>query len=119
MRTWVLRIRAADRAVFAALVDGRKRVETRAGSASPRGYRDVQPGDTLLFLCGPQRLRRVVTRVTIYPSVEALLAAEDYRTILPNARGPADVASLYAAIPGYPERIARYGLVALLLAAPE
>ena len=116
MRTWVLRIRAADQAVFAALVDGRKRVETRAGSAAPRGYRHVQPGDTLLFLCGAQRLRRVVTRVTIYPSVEALLAAEDYRAILPDARSPADVAALYTGIPGYPERIARYGLIAMELA---
>ena len=47
MRTWVLRIRAVDRPIFDALVDGRKTIETRAGSPGARSYTAVQPGDTL------------------------------------------------------------------------
>jgi ASC-1-like (ASCH) protein len=118
MRTWVLRIRAADRPIFDALVDGRKTIETRAGSPGARSYNPGQPGDTLLFLCGPARLRRTVTRVAIYPSPEALAAHEDVRRVLPWLTSAADLAALYESFPGYPERIARHGLVAMELAPP-
>ena len=79
----------------------------------------ARPGDTILFLCGPARLRRRVLRVARYPSVAALLAGEDFRRIAPWLADPADLATLYAGFAGYPERIARYGLVALDLAPPD
>ena len=116
MRTWVLRIRAADRPIFDALVDGRKTIETRAGATGARSYTRAQPGDTLLFLCGPARLRRTVTRVAIYPSPAALAADEDVRRVLPWITSAADLAALYESFPGYPARIARHGLVAMELA---
>jgi ASC-1-like (ASCH) protein len=119
MRTWVLRIRAADRPIFDALVDGRKTIETRAGSPGARSYTGVQPGDTLLFLCGPARLRRTVTRVAIYPSVAALAAHEDHRRVMPWLAHAAEMAAVYESFPGYTERIARHGLVAMELAPPE
>jgi ASC-1-like (ASCH) protein len=118
MRTWVLRIRTADRPIFDALADGRKTIETRAGSPGARSYTRVQPGDTLLFLCGPARLRRTVTRVAIYPSAAALAAHEDVRRVLPWLIGAADLAALYESFPGYSERIACHGLVAMELAPP-
>ena len=118
MRTWVLRIRAADARIFEALAGGQKAVETRAGSASSRSYTHVAPGDTILFLCGSRRLRRQVGRVAIYPSVEALIAHEDFRRIAPWLATAADLDALYASFPGYPQRIARYGLVAMELAPP-
>jgi ASC-1-like (ASCH) protein len=118
VRTWVLRIRAADRPIFDALVDGRKTIETRAGSSGARSYTHVQPGDTLLFLCGPARLRRTVTRVAIYPSVAALAAHEEAGRVLPWLTSAADLAALYQSFPGYLERIARHGLVAMELAPP-
>ena len=113
MRTWVLRIRAADGPIFAALAEGRKTIETRAGGPGARSYTAVQPGDTLLFLCGPARLRCRVDRVAVYPSVAALLQHEDAGRIAPWLAAPADLEALYHAFPGYPARIARYGLVAL------
>jgi len=116
MRTWVLRIRAVDRHIFAALASGSKTLETRAGSAGPRGYRAVQPGDTLLFLCGPDRLRRQVMRVAWYPSVTALLAGEDALGIMPWAADRTAITQIYAGFRDYPARIAAHGIVALELA---
>jgi hypothetical protein len=118
-RTWTLRIRAADERIFRALAGGEKAIETRAGSLSPRGVSAARPGDTVLFLCGPARLRRRVVRVARYPSVAALLAGEDSRRIAPWLADPLDLAALYAGFAGYSERIARYGLVALELAPPD
>ena len=119
MRTWVLRIRAADRPIFDALVDGRKTIETRAGSPGARSYTRVQPGDTLLFLCGPARLRRTVARVAIYPSPAALAVHEDVRRVMPWLADAADLAAVYESFPGYPKRISRHGLVAMELAPSE
>jgi hypothetical protein len=118
MRTWVLRIRTADRPIFDALVDGRKTIETRARSPAARTYNPVPPADTLLFLCGPARLRRTVARVAIYPSPAALAAHEDVRRVMPWL-ADADLAAVYESFPGYPERIARHGLVAMELAPSE
>jgi len=118
-RTWTLRIRAADAPIFRALATGEKAIETRAGSAAARSVATARPGDILLFLCGPERLRRRVLRVARYPSVDALLAGEDFRRIAPWLADPADLAALYAGFAGYPQRIARYGLVALELAPAD
>ena len=72
-----------------------------------------------MFLCGPARLRRTVTRVAIYPSVAALAAHEDYRRVMPWLASAAEMAAVYESFPGYPGRIARHGLVAMELAPPE
>ncbi|MGN6758489.1 MAG: hypothetical protein ACTHMJ_19100, partial [Thermomicrobiales bacterium] len=64
MRTWVLRIRAADRLIFDALSDGRKTIETRARSPRARANNQLQPRDTQQLHFGPAPHRRTVNRVT-------------------------------------------------------
>ncbi|TYK47141.1 ASCH domain-containing protein [Actinomadura decatromicini] len=57
---------------------GVKTVEVRVGYASMRKIRE---GQDLTFVSGDKRLRTRVTRVTEYPTFEAMLDAEDPRSI--------------------------------------
>lgn len=58
--------------------DGIKTVEVRVGY--PR-MRTIQEGQELIFTSGDRRVPARVTRVTEYPSFEAMLDNEDHRAI--------------------------------------
>lgn len=60
------------------IADGIKTVEVRVGY--PR-IRKIRPGQELTFVSGDQRVTTHVTRVTEYPSFEAMLDGEDPRAI--------------------------------------
>ena len=104
----VLRIREEDRAIFAALVDGSKRIETRA--ASPK-YRDLKEGDTLIFSCGADRLETTIARAYRWPSIVAMFGDIAYTDVFPDAVSVDDAASRWDAFPGDAEKIRAYGLV--------
>jgi ASC-1-like (ASCH) protein len=109
MRTWILRLRATDTALFEDIRAGRKRVETRA--ATPR-YQPVALGDTLVFVCGSRRCKKRITRVQRFKSIAALVKAIPFRLIMPSARSLAEVKEIYAGYSGYAEKIQTFGIVA-------
>lgn len=101
--------RASDKAEFQTIVDGRKSIETRA--ATPK-YLKVETGDTLVISCGGEKIEKVVQHVSIYDSIDSLLANERLADIMPLARDEAEARKAWHSYPGYDEKIAKYGLVA-------
>lgn len=101
--------RASDKAEFQALVEGRKSIETRA--ATPK-YRKVEVGDTLVISCGGEQIEKTVRHVSIYDSIDSLLANEKLAEIMPLAKDEAEARKAWHSYPGYDEKIAKYGIVA-------
>lgn len=91
------------------IADGVKTVEVRVGY--PR-MRKIRPGQELIFVCGEQRVRTRVRRVTEYPSFEAMLDSEDPRSI--GGQLGEDREGLLQVIRGiYPPEKERLGVLAI------
>ncbi len=101
--------RAGDKAEFQTIVDGRKLVETRA--ATPK-YRKVEVGDTLVISCGGEQVEKEVRHVSIYDSIDSLLANENLHDVMPLVADEAEARKVWRSYPGYDEKIAKYGIVA-------
>lgn len=112
MAKHILKIRQLDKVVFDAINNGQKTVETRAATAK---YRRIKVGDTLVFVCGGDRLERRVGSVAMYPSIEKMAAAIDFQSIMPFVDSAGDMRGIYHSFPGYQEKIQENGLVAFRL----
>ena len=114
MKTWTLRFRAIDKKNFDALCDGRKSVETRAATEK---YRRILPGDTLAITCGSEKTCKLVKSVTVFPSIELLFKEIPLQFVMPDAKDLEDAEKEYYSYPGYREKIAACGLIAMELEA--
>lgn len=56
MRSKIIKFRATDRDIFRAIVEGKKKIETRAATSK---YRDIRIGDTLIFVCKKEKIRKI------------------------------------------------------------
>ncbi len=113
MKRHTLRFRAVDRATFDDIRDGRKRVETRAATVK---YRDIAAGDAVTFVCGADRFDRTVATVAHFASVDELLRTHAVKDISQAVETPEQLKKMYAGFPGYVEKIAAFGIVAITLA---
>lgn len=117
MKTWVLRIRSAQKWVFRAVKSGKKNIETRALGHTKTGknFGNIKKGDVLFFLCGENRLKKKVKRVQRFKSVKAMLAKTGPKRVWPHLKNPnlKEIEEIYYQYPGYRERIKKYGLVAI------
>ncbi len=111
-RKFVIRFRAADRDIFEAIVDGRKKIETRAAT---KKYAGIKAGDIVVLSCGGARCEKSVARVEHFPSVAAILRRHRPKDINPSIRTAAEARAMWAGFPGYTEKIRRGGLVAFHL----
>lgn len=112
-KTHRLVFRAVDRAIFDDLVSGRKKVETRA--AGPK-YRGIAAGDTIVLACGEETKELTVKRATHFPSVSSMLQTYSVKDIVPDLSTAAELELLYASFPDYPQKLAKYGIIAIELA---
>lgn len=109
-KTHTLKFRAANRDIFEAVRTGKKRVETRAASVR---YRNIKPGDIVEFACGKSRFQKTVKRAVIFKSVSAMLKKYKFIDILPKAVSVKDLENTYKSFPSYPEKIKKFGIMAL------
>ena len=109
MNRFILRVRAADKNNFLEIKNGLKLVETRA--ASPQ-YREIKKGDTLVVVCGRQRVEKKVKRVRIFRSIGAMVKAIPYKKIMPSINSLKDLRRAYYSYPDYREKLRRYGIIA-------
>lgn len=66
----VFRFRQVDRDIFESIRSGVKRVETRAAS---KRYQEIKTGDEITLVCGKDKFKRKVKKVSYFSSVEDLL----------------------------------------------
>lgn len=114
MKKITLKIRQQDKNIFDWIVRGEKTIETRAAT---KKYKDIGKGDTLIFACGLDRLEKTVIEVNWFRDIVALAQKCDIKKINPAADNLDDLVKMYSDFPGYPEKIAKYGIIAFLLSS--
>ncbi len=110
MKRHTLRFRAVDRATFDDIREGRKRVETRAATVK---YRNIAPGDILVFICETEQFERQVATAEHFASVDDMLQRFTVSDISPQITDREALLRMYHGFPGYEEKIREFGIIAL------
>ena len=105
---WTLRFRVVDKDNFDEVRNGLKHIETRAGTPK---YQDIAVGDTLTFVCGPERLVKRVVKKYHWPSVDAMVEEVDFKKVMPSVGSIEEMKKVYSSYPDYDEKIREYGLL--------
>ncbi|MFH0852519.1 MAG: ASCH domain-containing protein [bacterium] len=105
----ILKFRAVNKDIFEAIRDGRKKIETRAGTEK---YRDIKAGDTLVLVCGKKNFEKKVKRVQTFRSIAAMLKRYKVKDIDPRLKTKEELEKIYHSFPNYREKIKKYGLIA-------
>lgn len=111
-KKYTLRFREANRDIFEAIYAGKKKMETRAATTK---YKNIKAEDTLVLVCGKNRFEKKVKTVKIYKSVAALVKRYKPSEVIPGLKTAKELEAAYYSFPGYKEKIAKVGLLALEL----
>lgn len=111
-RKIILKFRVVNSYIFEMIKNGKKQVETRAGSPK---YFDIKAGDILVFACGNNKFQKEIKKVRKFKNVEALHKIYKPIDINPKTKTVQESARMYYSFPGYKEKIKKYGLVAFEL----
>jgi len=109
MSSHIVKFRTVNRDIFLAIKTGKKKIETRA--ATPK-YQAVAVGDTLVLVCGQEKLTKQVVAVEHFKTIGALLKKYPPKSINPQTKTAAEIRAMWYSFPGYQEKIKKYGLVA-------
>lgn len=112
MTKYILKIRQVDKVVFDEIKNGSKTIETRAATDK---YRGIQEGDILVFACGDEKLEKMVDKVDIYKSIDEMIRAIDFKSVMPFVDSIDEMKKVYFSFPNYKEKIKTFGLVAFKL----
>jgi len=104
-----LKIRAIDGAVFAAIRNGVKKIETRAAIPS---YCKIKKGDKIVFICGQEKAEKRVKEVALYKNIRILFKRYGVKDIFPGLATIDEATKKYYSFPDYREKIKKFGLIA-------
>ena len=107
-KTHKLKIRAIDGAVFAAIKNSVKKIETRAAIPS---YCKIKKGDKIVFICGQERIEKKVKAATLYKSMGVLFKRYNVKDIFPGLTTVGQATKKYYSFPDYREKIKKFGLI--------
>lgn len=74
-------------------------------------YQLVTVGDTLIFVCGQDRLVKKVVKRFHWPSVDAMVAEIDFKKVMPNVGSVVEMKKVYSSYPNYDQKIKENGLL--------
>lgn len=111
-KKYTLGFRETNQDIFEAIRNGKKKVETRAATVK---YQNIKAGDTLVLVCGKDRFEKKVKAVKVYKSIAALVKKYKPGEIIPGLKTAKELEAAYYSFPGYKEKIAKVGLLALEL----
>lgn len=111
-KTHVVRFRQEDRPLFLAVKSGRKSIETRSAT---KAHLNLLPGDFLKCVCDNNVVIKKITKVTYFPSIEALFKEVPVSRVMPDIKTLEEAKKWYGKFPGHLEKIAKFGLVAFFL----
>lgn len=98
-----------DKDIFDAIADGSKKVETRANTVK---YKNIKVGDNIIFSCGTKTIQKTVSKVSIFPTLDALLKKYKPNEINPRLSSKEEIVKMYNSFPGYTEKIKSSGIIA-------
>lgn len=111
-KAYTLRFKKVNYDIFKSIISGKKKVETRAATVR---YKSVKAGDTLILICGKEKIRKKVKKANIFKSIEQLLKRYNIQDIHPGVKTKEELQDIYYSFPGYREKIKKYGIIAIKL----
>jgi ASC-1-like (ASCH) protein len=113
MKSWVLRIRKADKDIFDRIKSSEKTTETRPMNApeSRKYYGQMKPGDRLVILCDGQKIEKRVRTTRIYKDFEKYLNKENLENILGKGTTREDARRVHYSFGR--ERLEKRGIIAI------
>jgi ASC-1-like (ASCH) protein len=107
-----LRFRAVNRDIFDAIKNGKKKIETRAATER---YRKIRIGDTIILVCGKNKINKRVRGKRVFKSFPSLMKKYRPDQINPAIKTEEELLKTYYSFPKYKEKIKRFGIIALSL----
>lgn len=107
-----LKIREVDRGIFEFIKNGRKKVETRAATEK---YRKIKKGDSLVFICGKDKLEKRVKGAKIFKNITMIIKKYKIKEIAPHIKTKKGLEEMYYSFPDYRQKIKEFGLIAFEL----
>jgi ASC-1-like (ASCH) protein len=120
MTTYQLVFFEQNRKTFENIRSGKKRIETRDGTApdteSRYNYSKIKAGDRIKFICNEDYFFKSVYKVRHYPDFEDFLLKENLAEIFGKGTTKERAKEIYLGFPNnYPQRLAKYGMVVIEL----
>lgn len=103
-----LRFKEVDRGIFEDVLEGKKRIETRAAT---KKFLNIKPGNIIRCVCGKDRLEKKVKKVKTFKSINSLLKEYKPKEINPKALSKSDLEKMYNSFPSYRKKIKKHGLI--------
>lgn len=113
-KTVTLKFRAINRDIFEAIVSGKKKVETRAGTDK---YRSLVKGDVITLSCGSKKIKKIIGKVEHFASIPLLVKKHRPKNINPMCTSEEELTRMYYSFPRYEEKIREHGILAITLKA--
>ena len=109
MSRYILRFRKINKDTFDFIKKGVKKVETRAAT---KRYKNINKGDTLIFVCGKGYFSRKIRQVKHFKSIDALARTYPVKKVMPQEKTLSGMKKKYYSFPGYRQKINQFGLLA-------
>lgn len=109
MKKHIFKIRQIDKIVFDSIKDGQKNIETRAATVK---YQKTEPGDTLIFICGNEKLEKKVKKINLYRTIDEMIKDINFKKIMPFVNSVDEMKKTYYSFPNYKDKIKKFGLIA-------
>lgn len=106
----ILNFRQCDKKIFDAVLDGRKKVETRTASAK---FQDLKTNNTVVLKCGQEKVAKKIKTIKYVSGIDELLEHYKVADINPFIKNKKELEEMYFSFPNYREKIEKYGLVAI------
>lgn len=97
-----------NRKTFEYIGDGKKKIETRAGSQQ---YFAIKAGDAIEFSCGNEMIIKKVKKVLRYKTLDKMFKVYKPQEINPEASSYEELKKRYDSFPGYQDRLNQYGIL--------
>lgn len=105
-----LRFRAVNKDIFEAILNGTKKIETRAATTK---FRNLKAGDIVLLVCGRDKAEKKIKNVQIFKTIKELVDVYKVSVINPDLETQEQLTKMYYSFPNYKEKINKYGLTAM------
>lgn len=102
--------RAGSISIFDAIVDGSKKVETRANSPK---FNKLKVGDIVVLSCAKQKEEKKIKKIEVFKSIKDLLKTYKVSDINPDFSTQSELEKMYYSFPNYKEKIEKFGLVSM------
>ena len=98
--------------MFEVILDGTKKIETRAAT---KKFRGLKVGDVVVLVCGNRKAKKRIKTVELLRSMGAVLKKYKPVDINPNTQTAKEIKKMWLSFPGYKEKIKKHGLAAMQL----